>query len=109
MGKRGPTPPNLEGTAESPLEEPFQVPIDGTLDLHTFAPSEVPELLDDYLQLCRMKGILTLRIIHGKGTGALRRRVHALLARNPSVISLSNDQGPGGWGATIVELHPAAE
>lgn len=98
--------PRTEGISESPREEPFELPIEGTLDLHAFSPSDLPELLDDYLKLCGERGIYSIRVIHGKGTGALRNRVHSLLARNPSVISFSLDQGPGGWGATIVELHP---
>ncbi|RJR18341.1 MAG: DNA mismatch repair protein MutS [Desulfobacteraceae bacterium] len=82
------------------------IPIDGILDLHQFVPSDVPNLLEDYLELCIEKGIYHVRVIHGKGTGALRKRVHALLARDQRVISFSTDQGPGGWGATSVELRP---
>jgi dsDNA-specific endonuclease/ATPase MutS2 len=105
MGKKGSLNPHPEGIALSIEEEPFELPIDGTLDLHTFSPSDLPELLDDYLKLCGDRGIYSIRVIHGKGTGALRKRVHAILAKNPFVISFSQDQGPGGWGATIVELN----
>lgn len=84
------------------------IPIDGTLDLHQFNPGDVATLLQDYLKLCLEKGIYDVRIIHGKGTGTLRRRVHALLARNPMVVSFTTDQGQGGWGATVVELRPLA-
>ena len=54
-------------------QEPFEIPIDGTLDLHTFSPKDVRELVPDYLQACREKGILSARIIHGKGTGVVRQ------------------------------------
>jgi DNA-nicking Smr family endonuclease len=89
-------------------EPPVALPIDGTLDLHTFAPREVGELVPDYLAECRARGILEVRIIHGKGTGALRRRVHAILARLPEVAAyrLADETG-GGWGATLVVLRPA--
>jgi dsDNA-specific endonuclease/ATPase MutS2 len=86
-----------------------ELPIDGVLDLHTFRPGEVRELVRDYVDACRSRGILEIRIIHGKGTGALRRTVHAVLARMPEVTSfrLADDSG-GGWGATVVILLPPA-
>ena len=88
-------------------DSPHELPVDGTLDLHTFQPRDVKNLVQDYLAECRGKGMLQVRIIHGKGTGALRETVHALLARMPEVDSfkLADEQG-GGWGATIVMLKP---
>jgi DNA-nicking Smr family endonuclease len=85
--------------------EPQVVPIDGVLDLHTFNPKELPYLLVDYLTACRDLGIFHVRIIHGKGKGVLRARVHALLEKNPLVVGLSSaPESAGGWGATLVEL-----
>lgn len=79
--------------------------IDGTLDLHTFQPNEVKDLVPEYLTACRDKGILQVRIIHGKGTGALQRTVHATLKSLPYVESFKlPDESAGGWGATIVVL-----
>ena len=81
------------------------IPIDGTLDLHTFQPNEVKDLVPEYLIACRDKGILQVRIIHGKGTGTLQRTVHAILKNLPSVESFKlADESAGGWGATIVLL-----
>ncbi len=86
---------------------PVPLPIDGTLDLHTFLPREVKTLVPDYLAACRERGILHVRIVHGKGTGALRQTVHALLARLPEVVSFRTaSEDGGGWGATLVELRP---
>jgi dsDNA-specific endonuclease/ATPase MutS2 len=64
----------------------------------------------DYLAECRQRGILAVRIIHGKGTGALRRSVHAILSRLPEVASFGLAmEDAGGWGATLVTLRPPAE
>jgi len=87
--------------------EPVELPIDGILDLHSFKPGDVEQLIPDYLALCREKGILRVRIIHGKGTGALRTTVHAILSKLPEVASFKQAmEDEGGWGATIVTLKP---
>jgi len=86
---------------------PVEIPIDGTLDLHYFSPREVGELIPQYLEECRMRGIYQVRIVHGKGTGTLRARVHSLLKKLPCVESFAlAGEGGGGWGATIVRLSP---
>ena len=88
-------------------DAPIALPIDGTLDLHTFSPREIKTLVPDYLAACRERGILRVRIIHGKGTGALRQTVHALLSRLQEVAAFSTaSEDAGGWGATLVDLRP---
>jgi DNA-nicking Smr family endonuclease len=95
---------------EADDDTPINLPIDGTLDLHTFRPRDVKELVPDYLAECRERGILEVRIIHGKGTGALRRTVHAILSRLPEVASFGLAlEDAGGWGATLVTLRAPAE
>lgn len=88
-------------------DEPVSLPIDGTLDLHTFKPAEVKTLIPDYIEECLKNHIYHLRIIHGKGKGVLRRTVHSLLESNPHVNSyqLAGIDG-GSWGATLVNLKP---
>jgi dsDNA-specific endonuclease/ATPase MutS2 len=91
---------------EAPAPGPVELPIDGTLDLHTFHPAEVKELLPAYLQACAARGIRNVRVVHGKGRGQLKRTVEALLARLPDVAEFHTaDQSAGGWGATLVTLH----
>ncbi len=85
--------------------EAVQLPIDGVLDLHAFNPRDVEDLLPEYIALCREKGIFELRIIHGKGTGMLREKVHSVLRRLPDVASYRPaGEDAGGWGATLVFL-----
>lgn len=86
-------------------DEPIEFPISDQLDLHTFRPKEVKELLPDYFDLCREKGIFYVRVVHGKGTGALRELVHAQLRKIGTVERFElGDQTSGSWGATRVWL-----
>jgi len=80
--------------------------IGDSLDLHTFRPDEVAELIPDYLDECVARGFREVRIIHGKGRGTLRRIVHAALERHPAVerFALAGEQR-GQWGATLVWLR----
>ncbi len=84
--------------------EPVAIPIDGILDLHTFAPSDVPSVVKEYLRACHEKGIYEVRIIHGKGKGVLRQTVHKFLEGDPKVVDFHLDSGPSSWGATMVYL-----
>lgn len=92
---------------ESGPIEPVEISIEGVLDLHTFDPRDVGDLLPHYLSLCRGKGIFEVRVIHGKGSGMLRERVHSILKRLPEVSSFGlAGEDAGEWGATIVKLKP---
>lgn len=81
-------------------------PIEETLDLHTFAPGDVPDLVDEYLKACVERGFREVRVIHGRGTGTQRAIVRSVLAGHPLVVAFA-DAPPdrGGWGATVVRLR----
>jgi DNA-nicking Smr family endonuclease len=89
-----------------PPEETVSIPIDGILDLHAFSPKDAASVVEEYIHACLERGIDDLRIIHGKGKGALRKTVHSLLERHPDVLDYRLDPGPSGWGATLVRLKP---
>lgn len=95
---------------DAPGDEPIQFPITGELDLHAFRPSEIGDLLPDYFAECIKRGILTVRVVHGKGSGNLREGVHRLLEKLPEVLSWQWPAGgqSGCWGATWVWLRPDA-
>ena len=86
-------------------DDPIEIPIDGVLDLHTFSPKEVKDLVPEYIGECLRRGIIELRIIHGKGTGTLKAIVHSVLRKDPRVAGFE-DAGldAGSWGATVVRL-----
>lgn len=90
-------------------EDPIEMPIDGVLDLHMFKPKETRELVPEYLELCRERGILSVRIIHGKGIGVQRELVHGILKKLPGVVHFGHPNDGGSWGATVVELAPPNE
>ncbi len=88
-------------------DDPIEYPIDGTLDLHQFAPRDTAEVVEEYIRVCLDKKIYTLRIVHGKGIGVKRRIVHSLLEHHPNVVRFRHEEGSGGsWGATVVDLRP---
>jgi dsDNA-specific endonuclease/ATPase MutS2 len=76
------------------------------LDLHTFLPRECADVVEEYVRAAHEAGMPFVRIIHGKGTGTLRRIVHAVLEKHPAVKAFRlGDERSGSWGATLVELH----
>jgi dsDNA-specific endonuclease/ATPase MutS2 len=95
-----------EEDAGFPGSEPVELPIADVLDLHSFRPPEVPDVVREYLDAAWEAGFRALRIVHGKGIGAQRQTVRTLLSRDPRVVDFG-DAPPeaGGWGATWVKLR----
>jgi DNA-nicking Smr family endonuclease len=84
---------------------PVNVPIDGTLDLHAFAPSDVRSLVDEYVTTAHLAGLREVRLIHGRGTGVLRGIVQAALERHSLVVEFW-DAPETRLGATVARLSP---
>jgi DNA-nicking Smr family endonuclease len=91
-------------------DDAFEYPIDGVLDLHAFAPRDVVSVVEEYLGACRERGVLVVRVVHGRGKGVQRAEVRRLLSRLEFVLDF-DDAPPvsGGWGATLVRLAPPSE
>ena len=91
---------------EEPGGAPVVVPIEDALDLHSFAPRDIPDVVREYLPACVQHGLYEVRLIHGRGTGTQRAIVRSVLAAHPLVLEFA-DAPPerGGWGATIVRLR----
>ncbi|HYO12381.1 MAG TPA: Smr/MutS family protein [Thermoanaerobaculia bacterium] len=93
------------GEELDPLE-PVELPITDVLDLHSFRPAEVPDVVREYLDAAYDKGFRAVRIIHGRGIGVQRQTVRTLLSRDPRVEAFGDAPGEaGGWGATWVRLR----
>ena len=90
-------------------DDPVVLPITGELDLHAFAPPDVPSVVEEYLFACRERNILAVRLVHGKGTGVQRAVVHRLLRSLPAVAAFGDAPAErGGFGATVVTLRRCA-
>ena len=98
-------PPDPEEEDDWDPDEPIPLEITDVLDLHHFAPKEILEVVDAYLDAAAEEGIFEVRLIHGKGKGVQRARLHARLADDPRVDAFSEaPPDRGGWGATLVRL-----
>jgi DNA-nicking Smr family endonuclease len=87
---------------------PFRIPITDELDLHTFAPRDIPSVVEEYLRACREEGLTLVRLVHGRGRGVQRAEVRRVLQRLTEEVDSFADAPPasGGWGATLVTLRP---
>jgi len=96
---------SADGPPPETIEDPVELPIDDVLDLHSFRPSEIADLVRDYLDAAFEAGLRDLRIVHGKGHGVQRNTVRTLLERDPRVAGFGDAPlEAGGWGATWVRL-----
>lgn len=88
-------------------EHPVEIPIEDTLDLHPFKPSEIRDVALEYLMEARKRGFRQVRLIHGRGRGVQRENIRRLLESLDWVEAFHDaDQSGGGWGSTVVLLVP---
>ena len=92
-----------ERLPDFPDDQPFEVPIDGVLDLHAFAPREIPSVVDEYIRAAHEAGLREVRLIHGRGVGVQRGIVQHALEQHPRVKSFY-DAPESHLGATVAIL-----
>jgi DNA-nicking Smr family endonuclease len=85
------------------MDEPWNLPIEEEIDLHTFAPRDVPAVVSDYLDAAHEAGLREVRLIHGRGIGVQRARVHQVL-REHRLVETFHDAAESHLGATVVTL-----
>ena len=89
-----------------PLDEPFRIPIEDTIDLHSVSQQDAQAVFEEYLREAAAAGFTAIRVIHGRGVGVRREMVRKVLSRNPLVVSYRDAPAEaGGWGATVVTLR----
>jgi dsDNA-specific endonuclease/ATPase MutS2 len=83
------------------MTDSVELPIEDTIDLHTFQPAEIADLVEEYLHQAALKGFREIRIIHGRGIGVQRRIVQSVLQKHPRVIAFRDAMDRG---STVVVL-----
>lgn len=89
-------------------EETVEIEIGDMIDLHLFAPRDIPAVVRAYLDAAIERGFTEVRLVHGKGKGVQRARVREILAEDPRVVDFfDGPPGRGAWGATVARLRSA--
>ncbi|HXV84013.1 MAG TPA: Smr/MutS family protein [Candidatus Binatia bacterium] len=108
MSRRNKFPPGSSANVpenDSPFVDPVAVPIEDCIDLHPFAPRDIPSVVEEYIAECVKAGLSEVRIIHGRGTGVQRNIVRSILEKHSMVVDFRDAPAEaGGWGATVVVL-----
>lgn len=92
---------------KDPEDAPHQVPIEAELDLHAFLPAEIPSVVDEYVRAAHAKGLVEIRLVHGRGQGVQRGIVQKVLEHHPLVAEFWDDIG-SHLGATFCRLTSAS-
>lgn len=86
-------------------QDPLRIPIEGEIDLHAFAPRDIPSVVEEYLNEAHAQGLREVRLVHGRGAGVQRGIVQQTLERHPLVFEFFDDAA-SHLGATIAILKP---
>jgi len=90
------------------VDDPVRVPIEAELDLHAFAPQDIPSVVSDYIDAAVLAGLRDVRLVHGRGKGVQRGIVQAALDRHPLVVEFRDDPA-AHLGATLAHLASRSE
>jgi len=82
-----------------------RVPIDDSIDLHAFAPRDIPSVVEEYINAAHEAGLREVRLIHGRGKGVQRGIVQSVLEKHPLVESFHDDH-ESHLGATVAMMAP---
>lgn len=91
--------------SDEPFSDAVHLPVEDSIDLHSFAPRDIPSVVESYLEAAREAGFREVRLIHGRGKGVQKEVVRRVLSKHPRVSEFREAPPErGGWGATIVWL-----
>ena len=88
--------------------EPIRIPIEGELDLHAFAPRDIPSVVGEYVEAAAAAGLREIRLVHGRGRGIQRGIVQGVLEGHPLVVEFWDD-ADAHLGATIARIRAATD
>lgn len=84
-------------------DDPVEIPIENSIDLHSFSPRDILSVVEEYLLAARDAGFTDVRLIHGRGKGVQRADIQRLL-RDHAIVERFWDAPESHLGATIVRL-----
>ena len=84
-------------------DDPVRIPIENEIDLHAFAPRDIPSVVEEYVNEAHAAGLREVRLVHGRGKGVQRGIVQQALDRHPLVESFGDDT-ISHLGATVATL-----
>jgi DNA-nicking Smr family endonuclease len=84
-------------------DDTVRIPIEAEIDLHAFAPRDIPSVVEEYINEAHAAGLREVRLVHGRGIGVQRATVQRALERHALVERFSDD-ARSHLGATIAVL-----
>jgi DNA-nicking Smr family endonuclease len=89
-------------------DSPVRIPIEREIDLHGFAPKDIPSVVREYIAAAARAGLGEVRLVHGRGRGVQRGIVQAVLDHHSSVAEFWDDP-EAHLGATLARVTPHTE